>query len=406
MRLRASSLDALREREFRLLFTGQIVSLLGDQMVTIALAFAVLDLTGSVSDLGWVIAAKTAPLVAFLLVGGVFADRLPRRAVMLTADLVRLGSQGAVAVLLLTHSARIWQIAVLQAVAGSASAFFNPASTGLTPLTVSAERLQQANTLRGISMASAGIVGPAIGGALVAGVGPGWAIAVDAASFGVSAFFLSLLRLPVHVPLPPQSFLRDLREGWREFSSRTWVWVIVVAASIGNMMSGWFIVLGAAIAKSDLGGAGAWALILSSLAAGSLIGGLVALHVRPRRPLYFGSVLLFPIAGPMVLLALGAPALAIAGAALVAGLGNMVFNSLWETALQQHVPPAALSRVAAYDWFGSLACQPLGFVLVGPVSNAIGRPDALWIAAGGVTLMTLLAVGTRSVRELEAVYRS
>ena len=170
MRLRASSLDALREREFRLLFTGQIVSLLGDQMVTIALAFAVLDLTGSVSDLGWVIAAKTAPLVAFLLVGGVFADRLPRRAVMLTADLVRLGSQGAVAVLLLTHSARIWQIAVLQAVAGSASAFFNPASTGLTPLTVSAERLQQANALRGISMASAGIVGPAIGGAIV----PAW----------------------------------------------------------------------------------------------------------------------------------------------------------------------------------------------------------------------------------------
>src|SRR3989442_900025 len=182
MRLRASSLDALREREFRLLFTGQIVSLLGDQMVTIALAFAVLDLTGSVSALGW--------------------------------------------------------------------------------------------------------GGAAVGGALVAGVGRGWAIAVDAASLGVSAFFLSLLRLPVHVPLPPQSFLRDLREGWREFSSRTWVWVIVVAASIGNMMSGWFIVLGAAIAKSDLGGAGAWALILSSLAAGSLIGGLVALHVRPRRPLY------------------------------------------------------------------------------------------------------------------------
>ena len=276
----------------------------------------------------------------------------------------------------------------------------------MTPLTVSAERLQQANALRGISMASAGIVGPAIGGALVAGVGPGWAIAVDAASFGVSAFFLSLLRLPVHVRLPPQSFLRDLREGWREFSSRTWVWVIVVAASLGNMMSGWFIVLGAAIAKSDLGGAGAWALILSSLAAGSLIGGLVALHVRPRRPLYFGSVLLFPLAGPMVLLALGAPALAVAGAALLAGLGNMVFNSLWETALQQHVPPAALSRVAAYDWFGSLACQPLGFVLVGPVSGAIGRSAALWIAAGGVTLMTLLAVGTRSVRELEAVYRS
>jgi MFS family permease len=185
------SFGALRERQFRLLFTGQIVSLLGDAITGVALAFAVLDLTGSATDLGYVFAAKTVPLVGFLLVGGVFADRLPRRAVMLTADVLRGAAQGTVAVLVLTHNAHIWEIVVLQAVAGTASAFFNPASTGLTPMTVSPERLQQANSLRGLSMASAGILGSVISGALVAGVGPGWALAIDAASFGVSALFLA-----------------------------------------------------------------------------------------------------------------------------------------------------------------------------------------------------------------------
>jgi hypothetical protein len=241
---RWDSLGALRERQFRLLFTGQLISLLGDSFTSIALAFAVLDLTGSATDLGYVFAARVIPLVTFLLVGGVFADRLPRRLVMLTADVTRMGAQGAVAVLVLTHNAHVWELVVLQAIAGTASAFFNPASTGLTPMTISPERLQQANALRGISMASTGLVGFAIGGVVVTVVGPGWALAVDAASFGVSAFFLAQLRLPAQVKLPAQSFITDLHDGWREFSSRTWVWVIVLAASIGNMMHDLQLALG------------------------------------------------------------------------------------------------------------------------------------------------------------------
>jgi len=189
---------------------------------------------------------------------------------MLAADVVRFGAQGAVALLVLTHTAHIWQLVVLQAVSGTASAFFNPASTGLTPLTVSPERLQQANALRGLSMASTGIIGAAVSGALVASVGAGWALAIDAATFAVSAFFLAQLRLPPHVKLAAQSFLGDLREGWREFASRTWVWVIVLAASFGNMMSSIFVVLGAVISKDSLGGAGAWATILAALGVGSL----------------------------------------------------------------------------------------------------------------------------------------
>ena len=398
-----NSFDALRERQFRLLFTGQLVSLLGDAITGVALAFAVLDLTGSATDLGYVFAAKTIPLVGFLLVGGVFADRLPRRAVMLAADVARFCTQGTVALLILTHNAHIWEIVVLQAISGTASAFFNPASTGLTPMTVSPERLQQANALRGLSMASTGIIGSVISGALVAGVGAGWALALDAASFAVSAFFLAQLRLPAHVTLPPQSFLSDLHEGWREFSSRTWVWVIVLAASVGNMMSSVFVVLGALVAKQSLGGAGAWAGILASLGIGSLIGGFVALRIHVRRPLFFGSSALAFLPLPIALLALRAPIVVIGAGALLAGIGNMIFNSLWETSLQQHVPAAALSRVSAYDWFGSLAFQPIGLVIAGPAAAAIGISTTLWVAAAGLLTVAALSVATPSVRRLEAL---
>jgi MFS family permease len=396
------SFAALRERQFRLLFTGQIVSLLGDAITGVALAFAVLDLTGSATDLGYVFAAKTIPLVTFLLVGGVFADRLPRRAVMLTADVVRGAAQGTVALLVLTHSAQVWELVVLQAVAGTATAFFNPASTGLTPMTVSPELLQQANALRGLSMAFTGIIGSVISGALVAGLGAGWALAIDATTFGVSAIFLAQLRLPAHATLPPQSFLRDLREGWHEFASRTWVWMIVLSASIGNMMTAIFVVLGAVIAKTSLGGAGAWAAILASLGVGSLFGGLVSLRIRVRHPLFFASSLGGFLALPMALLAAQAPAALVAAGALLAGGGNMIFNSLWETSLQQHIPASALSRVSAYDWFGSLAFQPLGLVLAGPAAAAIGISTTLWVATAVTIAMAVLVIATPSVRHLEA----
>src|SRR6204780_2797162 len=212
-------------------------SLLGDAVTPFALAWAVLDLTGSARDLGFVIAANTAPLVIFLLVVGVFPAALPRRGVMLTADVARMAVQAAPAALLLPHTARIWELVVLQALAGPGTAFFNPASTGLTPMTVSAGRLQEANALRGMSIASTQFAGPALAGLLIVTVGPGYALAIDAARFGVSAFYLARLHLPLHVGLPPQSFTRDLVDGWREFTARTWVWLTVVSVSLANMMN-------------------------------------------------------------------------------------------------------------------------------------------------------------------------
>jgi MFS family permease len=321
---------------------------------------------------------------------------------MLTADVVRMGTQGATAALFLTHSAQVWQVAALQAVAGTATAFFNPASTGLTPMTVSEERLQQANALRGISMSSTGLVGLALGGAVVTLAGSGWALAVDALTYAASAYFLSRLRLPAHIPLPPQSFLRDLHDGWREFVARTWVWLIVVGAAFGNMFTSFFGVLGAVIAKEDLGGALAWTVILGGLSLGSIAGGFVSLRVHARRPLLLGSALTAFLAVPDAFLALRAPTLLIAAGAFLAGLGNMVFNSLWETSLQRHVAPAALSRVSAYDWFGSLAFQPLGLAIAGPLAAAIGTGSTLWLAAAGSLGIAVILVATPSVRGLTA----
>jgi MFS family permease len=399
--VRRIPLGALQEREFRLFFTGQLVSLLGGAVTPFALAWAVLDLTGSARDLGFVIAANTAPLVIFLLVGGVFADRLPRRGVMLTADVARMAVQAATAALLLSHTARIWELIVLQALAGTGTAFFNPASTGLTPMTVSAGRLQEANALRGMSMGLTQFAGPALAGILIVTVGPGYALAIDAASFGVSAFYLARLHLPPHVSLPPQSFGRDLLDGWRDFTARSWVWLVVVSASLGNMMGGVWLVLAAVWIKNGHGGAGAWTAILVVSAIGGLAAGATALRLRPRRPLLLACIAVIPNAAPMIVLALKLPWPVLIVTALVTGFGNMLFNTLWETTLQQHIPPASLSRVSAYDWFGSLLCEPIGVALAGVVAAGIGMSQTLWIAAVVDLVAVLVIVAAPSVRHLQ-----
>jgi hypothetical protein len=192
----------------------------------------------------------------------------------------------------------------------------------------------------------------------------------------------------------------DLRDGWSEFASRTWVWVIVVCAAAGNGFGGAFFVLGAVISKADLGGAGAWGIILASFSLGAVGGGLVVTRLRPQRPLLVGALALLPWGLPPAALALRAPVFAIALIGVASGAGLMIFNSLWETTLQRHVPRAALSRVSAYDWFGSLLMQPLGFALVGPEVALFGQTRTLWIAfAGQVTSCALMLVPA-SVRRL------
>ena len=397
-------MGVLRLREFRLLFGAQAVSIIGDRMVAIALAFAVLELGGSATEVGIVLAARIAPMVGTLLIGGVVADRLSRRAVMVAADIARLISQGAIALLLLTGAAEVWMLAVLSGATGAATGFFNPASTGLIPAIVPPEQIHQANGVRATALSGGEILGPAIAGVLIAGLGPGWALAIDAATFGVSAAFLAGLHLPARVARERSSFISDLRDGWGVFTSLTWVWVFVVGAGVGNMLWGAWSTLGPVIAEQDLGGAAAWGTVLGAMGIGALGGALIAVRVRPRRPLVLASATFALLIPPLALLAARAPVAVLAVGAVLGGVSMMLGNSIWESALMRHVPHESLSRVSAYDWFGSLAFQPLGLAIWGPIAAVIGISPAVWVATGllvATNVALLCSPAVRGLREAD-----
>ena len=394
---------ALRERQFRLLWLGQTTSTLGDGLVPVALAFAVIKtLDGTPTELGLVLAAETVPLVLFVLVGGVWADRLPRQMVMLVSDVIRGAVQATAAVLLLSGTAEIWHLAVLFAIYGTADAFFQPAATGLVPATVSPQRLQQANALLGLSRSSAFVAGPAIAGVVAAVANPGTVFVVDAVTFAVSATSLALLRLPRGRRQGERhSFFADLKGGWHELVSHTWLWVIVVwASTFLCIVIAPFLTLGPVIAEQSLGGPVAWGMIAAGFGAGSLCGGFLALRWKPERPMLVCSLLSLCIAPAMALLALRAPAILIAVAQVAGGLGMGFFGAVWQTTLQQHVPEESLSRVSAWDWMGSFAFLPLGLILAGPVSDAIGISTTLWISVGYLIVSTLAVLLVPSVRNL------
>jgi len=374
-----ASLEVLRQRNYRLLLSGQMVSFLGDGMVSVALAFAVLEIGGSASAVGLVLASRAVPLVAGLLVGGVIADRTSRRAVMVAADLVRLASQGTIAALLIAGVADVWMLAALSAVTGASTGFFVPAGTGLLPAIVAPTDLQSANGLRGVGMASGAIVGPIVAGVLVASAGAGWALAADAATFAVSAAFLVRLRVPARDAAVAASFLDDMRAGWVTFRSRHWLWTFVLWATFANVLLASWTVLGPVIADRDLGGAQAWGAVLGAMGAGGLVGGLAAIRLRPARPLLLAACAYSVDVVAIGLLAAGAPTWLLGVGAFALGAGGMLGNTVFESVLQRHIPDKALSRVSAYDWFGSLALQPVGLALWGPVAAVGGIGTALWI---------------------------
>jgi predicted MFS family arabinose efflux permease len=394
---------ALANPQFRLLFLARTTSLFGDAFAPIALAFAVLEVGGSASDLGLVLAATTLPRAAFMLFGGVVGDRLRRDRLLVATDAVQALAQAVVGVLLVTGHASVWEIAAIQAVRGTASAFFYPAATGLLPQLVPRSMLQQANALLGMSMSTTAILGVAAGGAIVAVVGPGTALLVDAATFAASGLFVLGLRLPpaARTVVTP-GLWHELVEGWREFTRRAWLWKTVVYFAVFNAaVLAPYLVLGPFVAESSLEGAAAWAAIVTAAAGGGLLGSWVALRVRPQRPLRAGFVAVLGMAPAFALLAVAAPTVVVTAAAAFWGFGLQFFSVLWETALQEHVPGEALSRVAAYDWLVTLTCAPLGLVLVGPIAALFSVSATLWGSATVLVAATLAMLAMPDVRGLE-----
>jgi MFS family permease len=397
-----SRLGPLRERQFRLLFAGRTISMAGSAMAPVALAFAVLDLTGSTSDLGLVLAARQIPTVIFILFGGVWADRLPRHHVMVASNLLSGASQAATAALLLAGHAQIWQLAALAAVNGSSSAFFFPASTGVIPQTVPATLLQQANATLRLALNATNITGAALGGILVAATSPGWAIAIDAASYGLAALAIGAMHLPPGLRIEGSTVLHELRDGWHDFWSRTWLWAIVLQFAVVNAVeTGALDVLGPAVAKKQLGGAGAWGAVLAAVSLGLVVTGTVMLRWRPRRILLMATFGIFPMIFPLVALAWPGPLVLVIVCGFLAGAGIEVFGVLWDTAMQQEIPGEKLSRLSSYDALGSFVLMPVGLAVAGPLGAAIGLRTTFIGSSVLIVAATALVLLSRDVRTLE-----
>jgi MFS family permease len=336
-----------------------------------------------------------------VLAGGVFADRWRRRTILVSTDLIRAASQGATALLLFTGHADVLLIAALQAVFGLAGAFSRPAQSGLVRESVSDARLQQANALLGLSRSVTSIAGPAVGALIVAAGSPAVALGIDAFTFLVSALLLFTMRLPGVVRAAAASLMSEMRAGWQEFISRRWA--VIMIASFGLFQLTYFpamFVLGPSVAKDVLGGPTAWGAILAVESIGAVVGGLVAYRIRVRRPLVATNLVVLPSGLLLIGLAVPLPLVVLVGLSAAVGVGFSLGGTIWETTLQRNVPEHSLSRISSYDWFGSVALNPLGYLFIGPLAEAIGTPTAL-LASGAfnivVCFLVLLAPSVRSI---------
>jgi MFS family permease len=420
------SLAALGEPEFRKLFIGQATSVVGSMFRVVALPFAVLAIGGSATDIGIVEAAGLIPLAALVLLGGVWADRLPRRTVMLVADVVRTVLQLAAAALLVTGVAQVWELAALQIGMGVCEAFFGPSYTGLVPEVVSPPRLQQANALQGLVSSGSITAGAFLAGMLVAAVGPGWAIGIDGLSYLASAWFLLRLRprafrgRSVAKPAPAgparglageepavdgvataggRAFFRDLAAGWREFISHTWIWVMVAGAALFLFaIDGPIQVLGPIVARDVYDGARTWGFTSAAMGVGQIVGGVLSLRWKPRRPMLVIAAGMSVTALPVVFLALEAPVWTLYASLAAVGVEWGLYDPFWLTCMQREVAPDMISRVSAYDYLGVLAFYPAGLALAGPLADAFGMATVLWASAGVALVVSVFQLAWKDVR--------
>lgn len=400
-----SDLLLLRDRPFALLLAARTASMLGSAFAPVALAFGVLGLPqGSPGLLSLVLACESIPLVAFLLVGGVLADQFPRTRVLLAGELLSMASFVALGAMMLAGFTPPWALGAAAALSGTGMAIVGPAVIGLIGEIVPARHLQTGNALLGFGANAARILGVVVSGVVVAAVGAAWALVVSGAVFGSAAVVVALL--PVGAGrggrLSARGVLGDLREGWDEFVSHEWLWVVVLQWSflilVFNAAHG---VLGPVIADAELGGALPWSWILAGESAGMVAGVLVALRLRPRRPILLPVVLTIPtLPAPFLLLGLGAPLPWTIAAAFAAGVAISIFGVLWNTTMQRQVPAESLSRVSSYDALGSFMFGPIGLLVAGPAAAAFGARPAMVACGVALVVITAAALVSRDVRTL------
>lgn len=386
----------LRSAGFRRFALASLISATGSAMAPLALAYAVIGQGGGAGSLGVVLAVNTVPTVAFLLVGGVLADRMSRSRILLGGNLAAALAQGALAVIVLTGAASTTSIAACGFLYGVAVAFTVPAGQGVVNQLVGPEHLQQANALVRLPTNAVRVLGPVAGGLVVAVCGPGWALAWDALSFLIAALLLHGLRLDA--PVTAGGVLGDLRAGWSGFRSRTWLWTYTVAGTV--VVAAWlagFQMLGPVLAVRLYSGAGSWGLVQGAFALGLLTGALVCLWWRPYRLLAVAVCTASLLFLPLTAMGLALPLPAVLGAALLAGIGLDIAIVAWTTAFQLHVPEDELGRAAAFNSVGERCAIPLGYLLAGSAAGAWSDRQVLLVCAGVIVAATLLNLCVRDV---------
>lgn len=393
----------LRDRRYLTLVGARTLSMLAISFAPVALAFGILDLPGATATtLSVVLASESAALVIFTLAGGVVADRYPRHRVLQAAEWTAALVHAGLGLMILTGHAPTAALAAVAFLGGAGGALVWPALTGIVPDVVPPAALQEGNALLGLGGNIARVVGLVAGGIVVVAVGPGWALLCAGATFAVSGILVSLLGLVrAERSEAGVSIVRELRDGWQEFRSRQWLWVCVVQFSVLVMM--WeasHLVLGPVVAKAELGGPAAWTKVLTGEAVGLIVGGLVSIRWRPRRPVLAVAILALGAVPTPLLLGLRVPLVAVVLAAFGLGLTFELLTVIWQTTMQREIPPASLSRVSSYDALGSLLLGPVGLVLAGPASTVVGPRAALIVCAAVIFGTALFAVSFPGIRRL------
>ncbi|MGW2824791.1 MFS transporter [Streptomyces sp. NPDC001443] len=396
------SLRPLRERPYRVLWTARSVSAMGNALIPVTVVFAVLRSGGSALDVGTVLTCHAVGQVVMLPVGGVWADRLPRKLVLLATDAVQALCYGLLAVMIFLHQATVWQFAVTYTIAGLAFAFFTPASRAVLAEIVDPEQLQPANALLGLTDSTTKVLGPALAGLLLAVSGPGTAILVNAVSFLLSFVLVSRMHLRRQTRRSEkQHFFADLRDGWLAVARRRWYLANLLCWGVWNFAVAFFFVLGPVVMEHGHGGATAWSVIMLTGSVGSIVGGLAALRYRPRRPLVTSNAAAVLGVLPLALLAPPAPLFVVALGVAVAFAMTSLVGEVLATTQQQLFPEEILARVSSLDWTISLIAMPAGYAAAAPVAQFLGTRTTLLAAAaliGTPCLLLNLLPGVRSVQ--------